>query len=90
MKKVRIIVSGRVQGVNFRWVTRRRASSLGVNGYVKNLPDGNVEIVAEGEEPNVDRLIAWARSGPPAAQVDDLEIEELPFERDFWNFIIKH
>jgi acylphosphatase len=65
----RLVVAGRVQGVWFRDSCQRRAQELGVSGSVRNLNDGRVEIVAEGEEPAVDLLEAWAHRGPPRALV---------------------
>ena len=68
-KKVRAIVSGRVQGVWYRAHTRDKARELGLHGYVRNLADGDVEIVAQGEQSAVDALIDWSWTGPPMAQV---------------------
>ncbi len=77
MKQVKIIVSGKVQGVGFRYYTRKKAEQLGVRGYVRNLKNGNVEIVTVGETKQVDTLIEWARSGSPAAVVNDLKIKAI-------------
>lgn len=66
-------VSGLVQGVFFRESTRREAERLGVKGWVRNLPDGRVEAVFEGEAGPVAALVAWCRSGPPGARVEGLE-----------------
>ena len=90
MKKVRVIVTGRVQGVWFRSSTQRQARALGLAGYVRNLPDGNVEVVVEGKESDVDRLLDWARVGPPGARVDNLDIEVLPSESEFQSFEITY
>ena len=62
--RVHILISGRVQGVFFRAETRRAASALGVKGWVRNLPGGDVEVVAEGRKPELDRLIEFCRKGP--------------------------
>ncbi|KRA46906.1 acylphosphatase [Pseudoxanthomonas sp. Root630] len=64
------LVSGKVQGVFFRASTRERALDLGVNGRATNLPDGRVEVVAEGSAEALDALDAWLHVGPPAARVD--------------------
>jgi acylphosphatase len=72
----RIIASGRVQGVFFRDSTRREAQRLGVAGSTSNLPDGTVEVIAEGEEDAVDRLEAFVRGGPGHAKVDRVEVSE--------------
>jgi acylphosphatase len=68
----RVVVEGRVQGVYFRESTRRTAESLGVAGWVRNLPDGGVEAVFEGAAEKVAQAVVWARSGPPAAVVTSL------------------
>jgi len=72
--RVHLYVSGRVQGVFFRARTRDRARALGITGWVRNLPDGRVEIAAEGARAALDALVSWARVGPPAAQVTDVTI----------------
>jgi acylphosphatase len=73
-----MIVRGDVQGVGFRWATERQARRLGVAGHVRNLPTGDVEVVAEGEAAAVDQLIAWANHGPPAARVTALDVNDEP------------
>lgn len=65
-----LMISGRVQGVFFRDTLRRQARERGVAGWVRNLPDGQVEAVLEGQEPSVQALIAWAHQGPRHAKVD--------------------
>ncbi|MGF1550434.1 MAG: acylphosphatase [Sphingomonadaceae bacterium] len=76
----RLRVHGRVQGVFFRNWTRDHARELGLKGWVRNREDGTVEIYATGAQGGLDRLIELVRSGPPAAQVDRLEIEEAESE----------
>ena len=78
LKRARCVVHGLVQGVSFRACTRREAVRRGLVGWVKNLADGGVEFVAEGEERLVDELIAWARRGPDFARVDDVEVRWEP------------
>jgi acylphosphatase len=70
----RVVVRGRVQGVNFRAATRRAAQSRGIAGWVTNRDDGAVEAVLEGDEATVEGLIEGLRRGPPAAQVEDLDV----------------
>lgn len=66
------VVSGRVQGVGFRWSTARRAGGLGLRGTVRNLPDGTVEVHVAGAADAVERLRSWLGEGPRAARVDEL------------------
>ena len=73
LKLVRCLVRGRVQGVFFRASTAREAMRLGVSGWVRNLPDGAVELCAEGEEEHLKELVAWAGGGPERARVDSVE-----------------
>jgi acylphosphatase len=73
LKQVQLFVRGRVQGVYFRASTQREARRLGLTGWVKNRPDGSVEIVAEGEEVSIRELYGWAQKGPSAARVDRVE-----------------
>jgi len=71
--RLRAIVSGIVQGVNFRYYTARQAEMLGVTGWVANRWDGAVEVVAEGTRANLEALLDWLRQGPPSASVDGVE-----------------
>jgi len=75
-KAVRAVVRGRVQGVWYRAHTEKRARELGVVGYVRNLPDGSVEIVAEGRPSLVDSLLEWTWEGSPHCNVTAVEVEE--------------
>jgi acylphosphatase len=69
------IVHGRVQGVFFRDSTRREATGLGLGGWVRNLPDGTVEVYAEGDRAGLDRLHAWLYRGPEAARVTRVDAD---------------
>jgi acylphosphatase len=89
MKRVRLFVRGVVQGVGFRMYTKREALRLGLRGYVRNLPLGEVEIVAEGPAEAVERLIAWAKHGPPAAVVEDVSAEGGESTGEFSDFGIR-
>ena len=71
MKKIIAIASGKVQGVGFRMYTQSQAKELGVMGFVQNLDDGTVRIMAAGEDNKVDALIDWAKSGSPPAEVKE-------------------
>jgi acylphosphatase len=72
----RALISGRVQGVGFRFFARRAAESEGVTGWARNLPDGRVETLVEGEAGAVDRYLAKMRRGPVGGRVDAVEVEE--------------
>lgn len=74
MARAHVWVSGRVQGVCFRAYTREEARRLGLAGWVRNLPDGRVEAVFEGEKEKVERAVAWCRLGPPSADVSGVEV----------------
>ena len=87
--RAHIYVSGRVQGVFYRSNTRRKALELGLTGWVRNLPDGRVEAVVEGEEDQVDKLIRWCRVGPPLAVVTSLEVEREPVTGEFETFRVR-
>lgn len=78
MPAVQVIVRGRVQGVGFRAFAARLARSFGITGFVRNLADGSVELVAAGQDFQIQELISCVRRGPPTAAVQSLEITELP------------
>lgn len=84
-KRVRAIVTGIVQGVGYRASTAHEAQRLQLAGWVRNLPDGSVELEAEGPDDIVDALITWCRRGPTHAEVDDVVVEarELANDRAF-------
>jgi acylphosphatase len=88
MTRVSVIVRGRVQGVAFRHHTCRRALELGVTGWVRNLPDGAVEGLFEGDDGAVASLVEWCRSGPPAARVDQLDIRKGHYIGEYDGFAI--
>lgn len=74
----RFLIGGRVQGVGFRMFTEARAAAEGVHGFVRNLPDGRVEAVAEGDQESIDRMELALRRGPAGARVETFEVEVLP------------
>jgi acylphosphatase len=84
-----VIVSGLVQGVNFRHYTRVQAEALGVAGWVRNRPDGHVEGCFEGEEPAVEALIDWCRRGPDWARVDGVEVQREAYRGEFDGFTVR-
>ena len=77
MKRVHLIVSGLVHGVGFRYNTRRKARLAEITGFVRNLPNGTVEIEAQGTPEALERFIHWTHHGPPDAKVDSVEIRDV-------------
>ena len=90
MERVHVIVQGRVQGVFYRASARKHARQLGLSGWARNCPDGNVEILAEGERNMLEQLIAWSRKGPPAAHVTSVQVEWQAATGEFAGFEVKH
>ncbi len=79
-------IYGQVQGVFFRASTESEARRLGLTGWVRNRPDGSVEVVAEGPKATLEELAAWCRHGPPRAQVDRLDVEWSEASGEFSGF----
>jgi len=90
MVRVHVYESGRVQGVFFRYETRREARKRNVKGWVRNLPDGRVEALFEGEEEKVLELIEFCKHGPPGARVTNVEVEWGEYTGEFKDFYIRH
>jgi len=86
---VHLIVSGRVQGVGFRFSAYDQAKDLALAGWVRNLAGGEVEIVAEGQRENLQMLAAWAHLGPTSAHVTQVREEWLDFTEEFAGFRIR-
>ncbi|GAB6141723.1 acylphosphatase [Methylosoma difficile] len=86
MRRFKILVSGRVQGVYFRAFTQKEALRMGVKGQVQNLPDKRVEIIAEAEDEVMDKFIAWCHKGPITARVDLVEVIEQAITQAFTSF----
>jgi acylphosphatase len=84
------IIRGRVQGVFYRSFTNGVARSLGLSGWVRNMHDGSVEAVFEGEKKRIKDALKQLRQGPPYARVDDLEVEWQPFSGEFHGFSIRY
>lgn len=89
-KRVHLIVEGKVQGVFYRASARDTAVSLGLKGYVKNLPDGNVELVAEGLRGKLDQIIEWCKTGPADANVTEIRTTFSASIGEFDNFHIQY
>lgn len=88
--RAHVIVSGRVQGVCFRMETQRAAKKFGVSGWVRNLIDGTVEAVFEGDKKQVDEAIEWCRKGPSLSVVSNLEMDWESYIGEFGDFDIRY
>ncbi len=88
-ERLQALVRGRVQGVNFRYYTRQQANRLRLKGWVRNLPDGSVEVVAEGPRPDLERLLDYLQHGPPAAAVDEVQPGWVPAQGEFRSFEVR-
>jgi acylphosphatase len=87
--RAHVWVTGRVQGVNFRLYTREQAQALGLTGWVRNLHDGRVEAVVEGEAAAVEAMLAWCRHGPSGARVDEVHVSNEAPTGEFNGFGIR-
>ena len=85
-ESVKVLITGKVQGVYYRHSTVRMAHQLKLRGWVQNCDDGSVEAVLQGEPDQIDRMLAWMRSGPPAARVQDVISETLATEKRYESF----
>jgi len=88
--RAQILVSGLVQRVFFRAYTQQKARELGLTGWVKNLADGHVEALFEGDRENIEKMIEWAKKGPPSAKVDGCEVSWQEYKGEFENFEIQN
>ncbi len=88
--RAHVVVSGRVQGVFFRSETQDEANRRNVSGWVRNLPDGRVEAVFEGEKEDVDRLIEFCRRGPPGARVSRVDVHWEDYVGEFRGFKVRY
>ncbi|WP_456341932.1 acylphosphatase [Thermovibrio sp.] len=88
VKGLHAFVSGRVQGVGYRAWTRRTAKELGLKGFVRNLPDGRVEVYAEGEEESLNRLLSLLYEGPFFARVEGVEYRFTEPRGEYEDFIV--
>lgn len=88
--RTHIFVSGKVQGVFFRSSTEEKAQEIGVTGWVRNLADGRVEAVFEGEQDKVEEMVHWCKKGPQYAIVDGVEVIPENYKGEFQGFIIRY
>ena len=87
---VHVIISGRVQGVWFRASTKQKAEQLGLDGWVRNTSEGNVEAVFEGDENLVQEMLDWCHHGPPLANVENVDVKNQEPTNGFDGFFIKY
>ncbi len=90
MRTLHIIVKGIVQGVSFRYFAAYNARQFGIHGYVKNLYNGEVEIIAQSETQNLQPFLEKIKLGPPTARIDDIKIEEDPEQTEYDSFEITY
>lgn len=90
MKAVQILISGRVQGVGFRWFAEKRASELAVAGYVRNRPGGDVEVLAQADEQTLESFCRELREGPRFAEVEELSVKTVPVDVDLEGFGVRY
>ncbi len=88
--QVQVIISGRVQGVWFRANTKQKAEQLGINGWVKNIADGKVAALFEGDEKHVQEMIEWCHHGPPLAKVENIEVKKQSPTNGFEGFSVRY
>jgi len=89
MVRAHLLITGIVQGVGYRWSCRRAAQGIGVTGWVRNLPDGRVEAVAQGTREQVEQLIKWCYRGPEEARVSDIAVAYEDAAETFQDFGIR-
>ncbi len=83
-------IRGRVQGVGFRYFTQRTARALGLTGWVRNLPDGAVEALFEGERESIEEALTACRQGPPAAEVEEFRVDWQSSAKEFIDFTVRY
>jgi acylphosphatase len=88
--RAQVVIHGLVQGVFFRASTREEALRIGVSGWVRNLPDGTVQALFEGEKKKVEELIGWCHKGPPGARVSTVDIIWEPYKGEYQRFDIRY
>ena len=90
MLRIALTITGRVQGVFYRANARVQATELGLAGWVRNVSDGSVEIIAEGEKLMLEKFIKWCKIGSPSSRVDNIEVKWQTATGEFKNFAIRY
>lgn len=90
MRTLKIVIKGRVQGVGFRFSAQRFAEKSGVKGYIRNLVNGNVEIVVQGDVKALQDLLVWAHRGPSTAEVESVAVEDTNIDKIYEHFSIMY
>jgi acylphosphatase len=88
--RAHVVIEGLVQGVYFRASTREEAVRLDVGGWVRNLPDGSVEALFEGEKKKVEEIVGWCYKGPPGARVIKVDLKWEPYKGEFRHFDVRY
>ena len=88
--RAKITVNGRVQGVFFRYNAKKQAIINNLKGHVKNMPNGSVDIIIEGEKYKIDNFIAWCHEGSASSQVDSVSVEWQDFKNEFTIFDVRY
>lgn len=88
--RVHVLIKGLVQGVFFRQTTQEMADILGLKGWVRNTEDGKVEAVFEGEREKIEKILEWAKKGPPLAKVEGIEVKWEEYKGEFKDFEIRY
>ncbi len=89
MPQAHLIISGKVQGVFYRASCQEVAQGLGLKGWVRNLSNGDVEVLAQGEKEKIEKLIDWCKKGPPSAKVNNANVKWEDLKEEFKNFDVK-
>lgn len=88
-KTIYLIIAGRVQGVGFRYFALHKAQELTIFGWIRNIPDGKVEIEAEGDPQNLETFVDWMKTGPARAVIGSVSVSEITPHRNFRDFIVR-
>jgi acylphosphatase len=89
MKRIRILIEGRLQGANFRYHTQQQAQKLGLAGFVRNLSDGRIEIDAQGDDDNIDKMLAWYQEGPQSGQIKSILFRYDELNENASDFVVR-